>query len=138
MFLSHPSRIRLFSFMLLALLIPPGMAHAGDDDDYCREYTKRVVIGGKMQESYGTACLRPDGQWEIQNEGRAVPAVITPIYQSSPPPATVNYVIHDTPRAYYPPYWGASFYTSHYSQPHGWHHRYRHYDERRHRGHDHD
>ncbi len=32
---------------------------------YCREYTTEVIIGGKREEAYGTACRRPDGVWEI-------------------------------------------------------------------------
>lgn len=33
---------------------------------YCREFSQDVSIGGRMQESYGTACRQPDGSWEIQ------------------------------------------------------------------------
>lgn len=33
---------------------------------YCREYVQEVVIGGEKQKAYGTACRKPDGQWEIQ------------------------------------------------------------------------
>lgn len=32
---------------------------------YCREYQQNVTVGGRVQESYGTACRQPDGQWEI-------------------------------------------------------------------------
>ncbi|MBO9506691.1 hypothetical protein [Thalassospira sp. A3_1] len=32
---------------------------------YCREYTATTVIGGKQQQSYGTACMQPDGSWQI-------------------------------------------------------------------------
>jgi surface antigen len=32
---------------------------------YCREYQTDVIVGGEMQRGYGTACRRPDGQWEI-------------------------------------------------------------------------
>ena len=32
---------------------------------YCREFRQAVTIGGKVQESYGTACRQPDGAWEI-------------------------------------------------------------------------
>ena len=32
---------------------------------YCREYTETVMIGGEQHKAYGTACRRPDGQWEI-------------------------------------------------------------------------
>lgn len=32
---------------------------------YCREYQAVAVVGGRRQQTYGTACLQPDGQWEI-------------------------------------------------------------------------
>lgn len=32
---------------------------------YCREYSQLVRIGNRIQESYGTACLQPDGSWHI-------------------------------------------------------------------------
>jgi hypothetical protein len=42
------------------------------DNEYCREYTKTVRIGGRTEQAYGTACYRPDGSWEIVDlEGSA-------------------------------------------------------------------
>jgi len=35
--------------------------------DYCREYTATAVIGGRSQETYGTACRQPDGSWKLIN-----------------------------------------------------------------------
>jgi len=35
---------------------------------YCREFQQEVVIGGKVQDAYGTACRQPDGSWEIVTE----------------------------------------------------------------------
>lgn len=32
---------------------------------YCREYQNRSTVGGRVQETYGTACMQPDGSWEI-------------------------------------------------------------------------
>lgn len=32
---------------------------------FCREYTARAVIGGREQETYGTACRQPDGSWKL-------------------------------------------------------------------------
>ena len=32
---------------------------------YCREYTSDVVIGGRRETSYGTACRQPDGSWKV-------------------------------------------------------------------------
>ncbi len=33
---------------------------------HCREFTQTVRIDGQAHESYGTACLRPDGSWQIE------------------------------------------------------------------------
>lgn len=32
---------------------------------YCREFQHEVTIGGRAEEAYGTACLNPDGSWEV-------------------------------------------------------------------------
>ena len=31
----------------------------------CREFQQTVMVGGKTRQAYGTACLQPDGAWEI-------------------------------------------------------------------------
>ena len=31
----------------------------------CREYQQTVTVGGRTEQAYGTACLQPDGAWEI-------------------------------------------------------------------------
>lgn len=33
----------------------------------CREYTMDVVIGGRIEKAYGTACRQADGSWRAQN-----------------------------------------------------------------------
>lgn len=35
---------------------------------YCREFQQQVVIGGTLQDAYGTACRQPDGSWQIVAE----------------------------------------------------------------------
>jgi hypothetical protein len=32
---------------------------------YCREFQHEVTIGGRKEQSYGTACRQPDGSWEV-------------------------------------------------------------------------
>ncbi len=32
---------------------------------YCRPYSQEIRIDGEIKESYGTACLQPDGTWRI-------------------------------------------------------------------------
>lgn len=34
---------------------------------YCREYTATAIIGGRSEQTYGTACRQPDGAWKLQN-----------------------------------------------------------------------
>ena len=36
------------------------------DGRYCREYTAESIVGGQVQQTYGTACRQPDGSWELQ------------------------------------------------------------------------
>jgi len=38
-----------------------------EDGQQCREYQTRVIIGGRSQQAYGTACRQPDGTWEPEN-----------------------------------------------------------------------
>jgi hypothetical protein len=64
----------LTALMGVALL----SACASDDDKrfdqfmfkakYCREYTQTLKVGGKDQETWGQACLLPDGTWEVQKK----------------------------------------------------------------------
>lgn len=32
---------------------------------YCREFMQKVIVAGKTQEAYGTACRQEDGSWKI-------------------------------------------------------------------------
>ncbi len=34
---------------------------------YCREYQQTVMIDGKQERAYGTACRQSDGNWKIQD-----------------------------------------------------------------------
>ena len=38
---------------------------AVEPEMYCREFSQEIRIDGRLQESYGTACLQPDGSWRI-------------------------------------------------------------------------
>lgn len=35
------------------------------DGRQCREFQQDVTIGGRRENAYGTACLQPDGSWEV-------------------------------------------------------------------------
>ncbi|MFV3073243.1 hypothetical protein [Niveispirillum fermenti] len=32
---------------------------------YCREFQQQVIIGGRREDAYGTACMQPDGAWQV-------------------------------------------------------------------------
>jgi surface antigen len=34
---------------------------------HCREYHQTIVVGGRAEEAYGTACRQPDGSWRVVN-----------------------------------------------------------------------
>ena len=45
--------------------VMPTRTYKEPDGRYCREYTQTVMIEGEQHKAYGTACRRPDGNWEI-------------------------------------------------------------------------
>ena len=58
---------------IAALLSLAGTAHAqyyptAATTPYCREFTKTVAIGGRIQPAYGRACYQPDGSWQIVSD----------------------------------------------------------------------
>jgi len=38
-----------------------------DNGLYCREYQAKATVGGRVEETYGTACRQPDGSWKLMN-----------------------------------------------------------------------
>ena len=45
--------------------IVPQPAYQRADGTYCREFAQTIVVGGKMESAYGTACRMPDGHWKL-------------------------------------------------------------------------
>lgn len=45
--------------------VEPTKTYKNKRGDYCREFTQQINVGGTPTKGYGTACRRPDGQWEI-------------------------------------------------------------------------
>lgn len=48
--------------------VTPTHTYEPEPGRYCREFQQEVVIGGQIQDAYGTACRQPDGSWEIVTE----------------------------------------------------------------------
>jgi surface antigen len=47
--------------------VTPTQTFQTQDGRYCREYIADARIGGRVQQTYGTACRQPDGSWQIVN-----------------------------------------------------------------------
>jgi hypothetical protein len=90
----------------------------------CREFNTTIIVDGREQPAYGTACLQPDGSWRV-----------VPPQTVAPRETYVErrvYVPYDPPRYYYPPpyYYRPPVVTSriiiggHWGHRHGgWHDR---------------
>ncbi len=47
--------------------ITPIRTFQARDGRYCREYQALATVGGRNEQTYGTACRTPDGDWQIMN-----------------------------------------------------------------------
>jgi surface antigen len=45
--------------------VTPAETYQRADGRYCREYVTEVLIGGRREQAYGTACRQPDGSWKV-------------------------------------------------------------------------
>ena len=41
--------------------------YESDEGSYCREFQTTVVIDGRPERAFGTACMQPDGSWAVVN-----------------------------------------------------------------------
>lgn len=46
--------------------VTPTRTYQAPSGQYCREYQTQVIVGGRTENAYGTACRQPDGSWKIQ------------------------------------------------------------------------
>jgi hypothetical protein len=46
---------------------PPAPVYQSGNGQTCREYQTTVMVDGRPQPGYGTACLQPDGTWRMIN-----------------------------------------------------------------------
>lgn len=72
-------------------VVAPTRIFNNDQGQPCREFIKKIIIGGKEEQGYGTACRQADGSWKIvAGEQQTAP---------SSPPAQVY--VHTPPQSYY-------------------------------------
>lgn len=65
----------------------------------CREFITTIIIGGREEQGYGTACRQPDGSWQIVAGEQTSVASPPPAVIYTPPPQYYYY-----PSAFYAPY----------------------------------
>ena len=47
--------------------IKPTRTYQNGSGNYCREFMQEIVVNGKKQKGYGTACRMPDGSWKMSS-----------------------------------------------------------------------
>lgn len=89
---------------------PAPVAYNNPTQRYCREYNGQALVAGRYQQTYGTACMQPDGSWQVQTPN----GIGTTLDYIPPPVAYSQPVTYYNPPAYYAPpapvYYGAPSY----------------------------
>lgn len=79
--------------------VVPVRTFAGAQGQPCREFITTIIIGGREEQGYGTACRQPDGSWQIVS-GEQQTVVAPPPVIVYPPPAQYYYY----PYGFYSPH----------------------------------
>jgi surface antigen len=48
--------------------ITPTRTFVSSSGQNCREFQQSIVVGGRTENAYGTACRQPDGSWKIVSQ----------------------------------------------------------------------
>ena len=48
--------------------VTPTRTFQTSSGQYCREFTQEIIIDGRKDEAYGTACRQDDGSWKVVNK----------------------------------------------------------------------
>ena len=59
---SHASQTAKVMLAFEGVVVREGRDSSGN---YCREYQNTAYVNGQPVQTFGTACLRPDGSWQI-------------------------------------------------------------------------
>jgi len=74
-------------------VVAPIRTFNNDQGQPCREFIKKIYIGGKEEQGYGTACRQPDGSWKIVSGQQQAPPPSTPpqVYINRPAESYYSY-----------------------------------------------
>lgn len=95
--------------------VTPVRTFAGGQGEPCREFQQTIVIGGREEQGYGTACRQPDGSWQIVSGQSAAPS--TTVQQQS------TVYVREVPTRYYSTYYtpyATPYYPYGYYDPWGY------------------
>jgi len=45
--------------------ITPVKTYQNPQGQHCREFQQTIIVGGRQEQAYGTACRQPDGHWKM-------------------------------------------------------------------------
>ena len=45
--------------------VTPMRTYQAQSGEYCREFEQTITVAGETRQAYGTACRRPDGNWQV-------------------------------------------------------------------------
>ncbi len=73
--------------------VVPTRTYQSPQGQPCREFITTIIIGGRQEQGYGTACRQPDGSWQV----------VSPQQPRSAPPAPqqTHVYVYNPPRGYY-------------------------------------
>jgi surface antigen len=80
--------------------VVPTRTYSSPGGEPCREFISTIIIAGREEQGYGTACRQPDGTWQVVSDSGGSRV------QSAPPPARVY--VYTPPERYY--YYPSGFY----------------------------
>lgn len=74
--------------------VTPIRTFQGAKGEPCREFVTTIIIDGRDEQGYGTACRQPDGHWEVVNDesgGDRTPPTPSQLYVVTPAERYYNY-----------------------------------------------
>lgn len=76
--------------------VTPVRTYANGQGQPCREFQQTIIIDGREEQGYGTACRQPDGSWQVVS---GQPAAATTVVQGS------TVYVREVPARYYSSYY---------------------------------
>jgi surface antigen len=83
----------------------------------CREFITTIIVGGREEQGYGTACRQPDGTWQVASSQTRQTEISTPATAEVIPVAGYSTVRYGYPTRHY--YGSYGYPAGYYAYPAG-------------------